>query len=94
MKAKSIWKFPLKLEGGQNISMPKGAQILCAQTQNEQPYLWALCDPEEKTEGRHIEIFGTGHPVGYDAGVERKYISTFQMKGGLLVYHAFEYTGV
>jgi len=91
---KTIWKFPLKVTDGQNITMPIGAEILTIQTQNEEPYLWALVDPKAETESRHIEIFGTGHPVGYDMGVSRKYISTFQIRNGQLVFHAFEYTGV
>jgi len=91
---KTIWKFPLKVTDGQNISMPVGSEILTVQTQNEEPCLWALVDPKATTEIRFFEIFGTGHPVGYDMGVSRKYISTFQLRGGALVFHVFEYTGV
>ena len=94
MKEKTIWKYPLKVTDGQNISFPKGAEFLDIQVQNGEVYLWALVDPEADTETRFIEIFGTGHPVVYDMGVSREYISTFQMKGGQLVFHAFEYTGV
>ena len=94
MKDKTIWKFPLKLTDGQNISFPIGAKFLSIQDQNGIPCLWALVDPDADTEIRFIEIFGTGSPVGYDMGVRRKYISTFQMQGRTFVYHAFEYTGV
>ena len=94
MKEKTIWKYPLKLTVGQNISFPIGAEFLTVQVQGDNICLWALVDPEADTEIRFIEIFGTGSPVGYDKGVSRKYISTFQMQGGLFIYHAFEYTGV
>ena len=74
--------------------MPKDAEILTVQTQNGKPCLWALVDPKAETEIRVIEIFGTGHPVLSDMGTSRKYISTFQMQEGRLVFHVFEYTGV
>ena len=90
-----IYKYPLEVTDVRNISLPIGAEILTIQAQNETPCLWALIDPNEKAiEIRTIEIFGTGHPVGYDMGVSRKYISTFLLRGGQLVFHAFEYTGV
>lgn len=89
---KTIWKFPLKVADKQNIIMPIGAEILTVQVQNEEPCLWALVDPEAGMESRHIEIFGTGHTIEYFPGVSRKYISTFQLKGGQL--HAFEDTGI
>lgn len=91
---KTIWKFPLQVADRQSIKMPIGAEILTVQTQNEEPCLWALVDPKAETESRYIEIFGTGHKVCYDMGVSRKYISTFQMGDGRLVFHVFEYTGV
>ena len=70
--------------------MPKGAEILTVQSQHDVPQLWALVDPTQPTEERCIEIFGTGHPIRYDMGVERKYIGTFQVDGGQYVFHAFE----
>lgn len=92
---KTIYKYPLEVTDVQNISLPVGAEILTIQTQNETPCLWALVDPNGiEKESKTIEIFGTGHPIGYDMGVSRKYISTFQLRGGQLVFHAFEYTGV
>lgn len=94
MKEKTIWKFPLKKTDTQNIDIPKGAEILTVQAQGEIPFLWALVDPQTEMGNRTIEIFGTGHPVLYDMGVSRKYISTFQLFGGTLVLHVFEYTGV
>lgn len=91
---KRIFKYELALQEGQNISLPLGAEILTIQAQNKIPCLWALVDPNKGTEIRHFEIFATGDPVLCDIGVDRKYISTFQLEGGLLVFHAFEYTGV
>ena len=94
---KSIWKFPMEVNDKVTISMPKGAEILTIQTQqigkftpDETPCIWALVDTENGKEERYFEIFGTGHPIPNDMGVERKYINTFQLKGGALVFHLFE----
>jgi len=91
---KTIWKYELKVTAGQNILMPIGAEILTVQMQGGTPYLWGLVNPKAETESRSIEMFGTGNPVLYNTGVSRKYISTFQMQNGGLVFHVFEYTGV
>ena len=56
--------------------MPKDAEILTIQTQNETPCIWALVNPE--------------HDIYYDMGINRKYINTFQLGGGSLVFHLFE----
>jgi len=92
---KTIYKYPLAVTDFQEVLLPVGAEILTVQTQGETACMWALVNPNEtQKEARNIEIFGTGHPIGYDMGISRKYISTFQMHGGQLVFHAFEYTGV
>lgn len=91
---KTIWKFELEIADTQILTMPAGAEILTVQTQFGRPRLWALVNPQAKTEDRVIETFGTGHPVRYDMGVDRKYIDTYQMQGGQLVFHVFEYIGV
>jgi hypothetical protein len=70
--------------------MPKGAEMLAIQAQGENPSLWALVEPENDSEMRIIEIFGTGDPI-HDVTKQRRYIGTFQVKGGESVFHAFEY---
>jgi len=84
----TIWKFPLMVIDNQIIRMPKGAEILTVQTQNEEPCLWALVDVEAELEARFIDIFGTGHPVFLFKRTNKKYIGTFQT--GQLVFHVFE----
>lgn len=86
----TIWKFPLEVTDKQFINLPKGAEVLAVQTQNEEPCLWALVNPNEPKEERCFETFGTGHPVPVGMGVDRKYISTYQLSGGSLVFHVFE----
>lgn len=88
---KTIWKYQLQAKDLQTLNLPFGSQVLTAQTQNEEICIWALVNSETKeTEERSFEIFGTGHPVSCDMGVDRRYISTVQLHGGDLVFHVFE----
>jgi len=91
---KTIWKFELSIKDNQKIEMPIGAEILTAQVQKEILCLWALVNSTSEKEIRYFEIFGTGHPVNYDMGTNRKYIGTYQLQDGSLVFHVFEYIGV
>lgn len=86
---KTIFKYPFKVQDKITIVLPKDAEILTVQTQRDNPCIWALVDPNNKTEERYFEIFGTGHEVYEDMGIERRYINTFQMQSGL-VWHLFE----
>lgn len=93
--SKTIWKYPLTVPWVQYISMPKDAEILTIQVQDNIPCLWALVDPDEKKQTRAIEIFGTGHSIDADRlPGNRKYISTFQIMENGMVFHVFEYLGL
>lgn len=87
---KTIWKFTFDIEDKFFIRMPKDAQLLSVQVQAEMPCLWALVDPNNKTEERCFEVFGTGYPINYDMGIDRSYIGTFQAQSGAYVFHLFE----
>lgn len=82
----TIYKYPFRIDDEVEIEMPVGATLLTVQIQHGQPCLWALVDPVKSEERRKILIRGTGH----DAPGVGRYISTFQMQGGALVFHAFE----
>ncbi len=69
--------------------MPIGAELLTVQIQGGKPCLWAMVDPAKDQSERHIEIFGTGNPIE-ESILERKYIGTYQLHGGSLVFHVFE----
>lgn len=86
---KTIWKFEIQPQQT-SVEMPKGAEILTIQMQYGNPCIWALVDPLNDKEIRSIEVFGTGHSIYYDMGIERKYIGTFQLADGALVFHLFE----
>lgn len=86
---RAIWKFSLGMDGFQFIEPPDGAEFLSVQPQGNGVCLWALVNPENVKHKRGIWIFGTGHTIaaGLDVG---RYISTFQLNDGALVFHAFE----
>lgn len=87
---KQIWKYQLETTDWNEIEMPIGAEILTVQTQGENVCLWALVNPNEDKEKRVIEIIGTGNPVECDSKFTRKYINTYQLLEGRLVFHVFE----
>ena len=83
----TIWKYELKTTDEQSLDLPIGGKILTVQVQYEIPCIWVLVDPREKKEKRHIKIFGTGHPI---EGGNMRYIGTYQLQKGSLVFHVVE----
>ena len=67
--------------------MPEKAKILCLQTQNGEPYIWAEVNPEDNITDRRFTIFGTGHAI--EESYQGEYISTFQLENGALVFHVY-----
>ena len=86
---KTIWKFPLRVDDEQIVSMPDNAHILCVQAQSGTPCLWALVNPDNPPRDRKILIAGTGH-TREDLDGLVNYIGTFQMYAGDLIFHVFE----
>lgn len=84
---KIIYKYELKEIDVNKLSMPEDAQILCVQTQKGIPYIWALVDDKKEVKSKFIMTIGTGHPMPDNP---KKYIGTYQLFEGDLVYHVFE----
>ena len=82
-----IWKWELEITDRQELSMPVAARLLDVQMQNGRPCLWASCDENAQRVQRIIDIYGTGNPMPENPG---EYIGTFQVEGGLLVFHVFD----
>lgn len=80
--------FKYQIRNDIEITMPKGARILCVQEQYSIPSVYALVDTSVKdNETRKFAIYGTEDEM---RSGEHAYIDTFQMHGGQLVFHVFE----
>lgn len=88
---KTIYKYPLEAVGKQTVIMPVDAHVLTVQAQGETACVWAMVNTDNKPESRVFEIIGTGDPICWEQGVKREYIGTFQLQGGVLVFHLFEW---
>ena len=86
----AIYKYKLQ----PHVTLPKGAEILHCDVQNDQWQLWAIVDtdPKSLTETRHFQVLGTGHKFESSDRQLMKYISTFQQ--GMYVWHVFEWLGL
>ena len=81
-----VYKYPLEIKDWQSITVPVGAEILSAQKQGGQLFLWAKVDRRAGPEQVSIVIHGTGHPMQPNL----RFIDTVQMRDGALVLHIFE----
>lgn len=82
-----VYKYQLNRSLESILELPKGAEVLKVDVQNESICLWALVDPNAQTETRTFEVFGTGHQMDE---CKRRFINTFFVHGGQYVFHAFE----
>lgn len=81
-----IYKYPIPIEDNITIELPEGARVLTVQIQKGKPYIWAKVDPNAPKIKRYFKLFGTGHQISNT----NKYIGTFQIYEGDLVFHLFE----
>lgn len=82
-----IYKYQVFTLDRQTISLPRGAKILDVRPQDGQVQLWALVDPAESWETVELRVVGTGHD--FPDADDWAHLSTFQLDGGGLVFHAF-----
>ena len=83
---KTIHKYPLSILDYQTIEIPEGSRLLCVQTQNGEPQLWAKVDTSKPMEELTLMLFGNGQRFTENPG---DYIDTFKMAGDALVFHVF-----
>lgn len=83
-----VWKFPLEVTDHVDVVMPVGAKLLNVEGQGEKGCVWALVDPDAPREVRRLRIAGTGHVL--TAEETEKYIGSFQLLHGALVFHVFD----
>lgn len=86
MSTQRVYKYQLLASDWTTVYMPDGAEPLCVQVQGGQPFLWARVTIGSPPVNHHFRIAGTGHDLGNRVG---KYIDTFQLDNGNLVFHVF-----
>ena len=86
----TIWKYEIPIADSFSLEMPAGATILCVQTQEGEPCLWALVDESAEKVQRLFALYSTGHTIN-DIG-RTQYLGTFQRPP--LVWHLFEIAAV
>ena len=84
----TIYKYTLQ-PGRTVLELHRGAEVLTVQMQRDEPCMWAKVDTTQPMERRTFEVFGTGHTMPNDPRLV--YVATFQMYGGSLVFHVFEF---
>lgn len=85
-----IFKYELDVTDTQQLKLPAGARVLCVQAQHGNPCIWAEIEDEETAhEEREFATRGTGHPITFSTD---RYVGTYQLHGGCLVFHVFETT--
>ena len=85
---KKILKYKLETDDLQEITMPKGAELLCVKTQYEIPRLYVLADTEQCDETRQIQIIEVGHYI--DDSFTGVYVDSYRLNGFSLVFHVFD----
>lgn len=84
---REVWKFPIA-PGDYSITMPMGAELLTVQTQHGDPVLWALVETAAIRVPRRFLVVDTGEPIETD--VRLRWVGTFQISQGYLVFHVFD----
>lgn len=82
----AVWKYTLQGPVTM-LEMPLGAKVLSLQVQDNQPQIWALVDPAQFKVKRTFLAVPTG---GEFESAGMKYVGTFQINNGSLVFHIFE----
>lgn len=84
----TIWKVTLNDFGPQPVTVPAGAEFLCAREQHEEICVWFRCNPASPEETRTLAVCVTGGPA---PGSEGRYLGTAFIRGGNLIFHIFEH---
>lgn len=85
---RTIHKYQFSINDTVAIPMPRGAEILDVQVQHDTPCMWAIVETTAPIDMAHFLIRGTGHALP-EATSKVDYVATFQVRGGMLVFHMF-----
>src|SRR4051812_10783006 len=89
----TVHKFalPFPVTDRFELRLPRGARLLSLQCQQDEPKIWALVESDAPNEVRTFRLVGTGHPIpGILIAEQLRFVGTFQMMDGSLVFHVFE----
>lgn len=93
---KTIFKYELKPRPTTSlvapVMMPHDAKYLHVGAQGDRMFIWAEVDTESSTLEHTFEVFGTGHEMYVDMGIERNHIGSLMMHDGALVFHVYHRT--
>ena len=70
-----------------DLALPAGAEVLFVGVQYERPMLWARVQMGAPLKTRRFRVAGTGHILADDVG---RYLGSFILRDGVLVFHVFE----
>lgn len=88
--SKVIYKYPIPLNDTILLQLPKNAEILFVETQNGDPFIWCLINPELELVPRYFHLYGTGMEIEEDTLHENVYVGTFKLANERLILHLFE----
>jgi hypothetical protein len=83
----TIYKYGFQITDKFVIPMFAGAEILSVQSQGNNPKIWAMVDTEKPLVDFTFHLRGTGHNC--DGMQGKKYVGTFQLGDGAIIFHLF-----
>ena len=84
---KTIYKYELQILDEQQVIIPKGANILSVQVQDNKLYFYTLVDTDKEYTVETFLVLGTGNPIEYDIEKDYKHVGTVQQRS--FVWHVF-----
>jgi hypothetical protein len=82
-----VFKQELKITDVQFVTLYMDAEIICVQVQHGKPCIWYTTNAPRGIKVVRIYTHGTGHLMASNI---KKYIGTYQLSEGDLVFHVFE----
>ena len=84
---KVVHKYPISFVDSE-VKMPKGADVLHADTVNGLVFIWAMVNPKHKLTSRYFKLFATGEAIEDYDKKHYHYIKTLLNNG--FVFHLYE----
>ena len=84
----TIHKYSLNTDQTQKVEMPRGAQLLSVQAQDEKVMVWARVDTIYTNVQRIFHVALTGSDIS--SRLMGKHIGTVLLSGGGFVVHVFD----